>query len=136
MTVANGERGTRPASLELTLPAESDSVGAARHAIAEFAAEHGADSADVALAVSEGVSNSVIHAFRDRKPGQIDVRAIVEDDHVVVSISDDGIGVMPNPQSPGLGLGLALIGSLADGVELRKKPGHGTTLIMRFARSA
>ena len=136
MTVANGERGTREASLELTLPAESDSVGTARHAVARFAAEHGADSGDVALAVSEGVSNAVIHAFRDRAPGRIDVRAIVDGDRVVVSISDDGVGVMPNPQSPGLGLGLALIGSITDGVELRKKPGHGTTLIMRFERSA
>jgi len=136
VTVANGERGTPSrTSLELTLPAESDSVGAARHAVAEFASEHGADADDIALAVSEGVSNAVIHAFRGCDPGQIDVRAIIDGDHVVVSVSDDGIGVTPNPQSPGLGLGLALIGSLTDGVEIRKQPGHGTTLVMRFPRA-
>ncbi len=134
--MANGERATSDASVEMTLAADSDSVGKARHAVSEFAAEHGADADDVALGVSEGVSNAVIHAFRGRPPGEIDVRAIVDGDTVVVSISDDGVGVTPNPESPGLGLGLALIGSLTDGVEIRKKPGHGTTLIMRFPRSA
>ena len=131
MTVANGERGTPGTSLQLSLRAESESVAEARHAVAEFAREHGADADDVALAVSEGVSNCIIHAFRGREPGRIDVRAIADDDVVVVSISDDGVGVMPNPDSPGLGLGLALIGSLADGVEL-SRDGHGTTLVMRF----
>jgi serine/threonine-protein kinase RsbW/stage II sporulation protein AB (anti-sigma F factor) len=135
VTVANGERGAPGTSLQLNLAAESDSVGEARRAAASFAAEHGADADDVALAVSEAVSNSVIHAYRDREPGEIDVRAIVEGDHVVVSISDDGVGVTPNPESPGLGLGLALIGSVSDGIELRRQPNHGTTLIMRFPRS-
>ena len=137
MTVANGERGAQETTLELKLAAEPDSVGKARHAVADFARAHGADPDDVALAVSEGVSNAIIHGYRDREPGQIDIRALVEGDRVVVSVSDDGVGVTPNPQSPGLGLGLALIGSLTDGVELRRdgRP-SGTTLIMRFPREA
>jgi anti-sigma regulatory factor (Ser/Thr protein kinase) len=134
VTVANGERGAPGTSLKITLPAESDSVGEARRAVSEFAREHGADADDVALAVSEGVSNAVIHAFRDREPGNIDVSALADGDRIVVSISDDGVGVTPNPDSPGLGLGLALIGSLTEGVEL-KKDGRGTTLVMRFPRS-
>lgn len=134
MTVVNGER-ERHRSLELSLAAESESVGRARHAVSDFAAEHGADREDVALAVSEGVSNAVIHAFRDREPGTIQVRAVVDGDCVAVSISDDGVGVTPNPNSPGLGLGLALIGSLTAGVEIKRGSGHGTTLLMRFPRS-
>jgi two-component sensor histidine kinase len=121
--------------LELTLSAGSESVAKARHAAADFARNNGADPEDVALAVSEAVSNSVIHAFRGRDPGKIDVRALRDGDSVVVSVSDDGVGVTPNPDSPGLGLGLALIGSLSAGVELRKE-GHGTTLVMRFPRRA
>jgi anti-sigma regulatory factor (Ser/Thr protein kinase) len=134
MTVANGERGTSKTSLHLSLAAEPESVGKARHAVAEFARAHGVDADDVALAVSEGVSNCVIHAFRGRENGHIDVRAIADTDMVVVSISDDGVGVTPNPDSPGLGLGLALIGSLASAVELNRD-GHGTTLVMRFPRT-
>ena len=126
---------SRPDAVERRLPPEPPSVGEARRSVSAFAADHGADPADVALAVSEGVSNAVIHAFRDREPGRIDVRAIVDGDRVVVSISDDGVGVTPNPASPGLGLGLALIGSLTDGIELRRAPGRGTTLVMRFPRA-
>jgi anti-sigma regulatory factor (Ser/Thr protein kinase) len=122
-------------ALDLSLAARSESVAKARHAAADFARLMGADPDDIALAVSEAVSNAVIHAFRDREPGKIDIRAFPEEDSVVVSVSDDGVGVMPNPDSPGLGLGLALIGSLSAGVELRKE-GHGTTLIMRFPRAA
>ena len=118
-------------ALELTLSAVSESVREARHAVSDFARAHGADPDDVALAVSEAVSNAVIHAFRDREPGTIDIQAFTDEGTLVVSVSDDGVGVTPNPDSPGLGLGLALIGSLSKGVELRKE-GHGTTLVMRF----
>jgi anti-sigma regulatory factor (Ser/Thr protein kinase) len=122
-------------ALELSFLAVSESVREARHAVADFARAHGADPDDVALAVSEAVSNAVIHAFRGREPGRIDLRALVDGDRLVVSVSDDGVGVTPNPDSPGLGLGLALIGSLAEGIELRRD-GRGTTIIMRFPCSA
>jgi anti-sigma regulatory factor (Ser/Thr protein kinase) len=122
-------------ALELSLSAQSESVAKARHAAADFARANGADPDDVALAVSEAVSNAVIHAFRGMDHGNIDLRAFPDGDSLVVSVSDDGVGVTPNPDSPGLGLGLALIGSLSDGVELRKER-HGTTLLMRFPRAA
>jgi serine/threonine-protein kinase RsbW/stage II sporulation protein AB (anti-sigma F factor) len=128
VAVANGEQ----THLQLSLPAESLSIGRARNAVAEFAQEHGANRDDVALAVSEAVSNSVIHAFRGRTAGTVDVDARADGDALVVTIADDGVGVMPNPDSPGLGLGLALIGSLADGMELHRD-GKGTTVVMRFS---
>ena len=120
-------------ALELSLSAESESVAKARHAAAEFARTHGADPDDIALAISEAVSNAVLHAFRGVDTGRIDVRGFPDGDSLVLSVSDDGVGVTPNPDSPGLGLGLALIGSLSEGVELRKE-GRGTTLVMRFPR--
>ena len=132
MTVANGEPRT---ALHLSLPAKSGSVSRARHAVAAFAMESGANPDDVALAVSEAVSNAVIHAFRGRSAGTIDVSASSESDTLVVTVSDDGVGVSPNPDSPGLGLGLALIGSLTEGVELRRD-GNGTTIVMRFPLNA
>jgi serine/threonine-protein kinase RsbW/stage II sporulation protein AB (anti-sigma F factor) len=125
---------------------DADSVGKARHAVADFARQAGADAGDVALAVSEAVSNAVMHAFprqsgwpaaasrpmdRPRATGTIAIRAFADEEGIVVSVSDDGIGVTPNPDSPGLGLGLALIGSLSETVELHKE-GRGTTLVMRF----
>jgi two-component sensor histidine kinase len=106
-------------------------VARARHAVADFGRHFGADADDVALAVSEAVSNAVIHAFRGREPGTIQVRAFADGEEFVVSVTDDGVGVSPNPDSPGMGLGLALIGSLSGAVEMFKG-GSGTTLVMRF----
>lgn len=121
-------------ALELSLSAESESVAKARHAAADFARTHGADPDDIGLAVSEAVSNAVLHAFRGEVPGNIDLRAFSNGDAIVISVSDDGVGVAPNPDSPGLGLGLALIGSISAGVELRKDR-RGTTLVMRFPKA-
>ncbi len=128
MTVQQQDRGT---TLELKLKPDSESIARARHAVADFAAQHGADRDGVALAVSEAVSNAVVHAFRGQEHGSIDLRAFPDTGHLVVSVSDDGVGVMPNPESPGLGLGLALIGSLSERLELRRER-RGTTLVMRF----
>ncbi len=129
MNKASPEPGT---ALEMNLEAKSASVAVARHAVSDFARERGADADDVALAVSEAVSNAVIHGFRGRSSGLIDIRAVEDGGSLVVSVSDDGVGVKPNPDSPGLGLGLALIGSLTERIEIRRND-HGTTLIMRFS---
>ena len=54
------------------LPAEPASVTLARGRVREFAQEHGAtpdDVVDLTLAVTEAVTNSVMHAFIDREPG-------------------------------------------------------------------
>ena len=51
--------------LELTLPSEATSIKRARDAVAELAERAGAPVADVKLAVSEAVTNSLVHGYRD-----------------------------------------------------------------------
>jgi anti-sigma regulatory factor (Ser/Thr protein kinase) len=52
---------------------------------------------------------------------------------VEARVVDDGSGMMPRNDSPGVGLGLPLIHRLADQVELRTgADGRGTELCMRF----
>jgi anti-sigma regulatory factor (Ser/Thr protein kinase) len=89
---------------------------------------------DVRLAVSEAATNAVLHAYRDREPGQIRVVAHVLDDGCLrIVIEDDGLGPLPRTNSPGLGLGLPTIASLADAVELSAGATKGARLSMRFA---
>src|SRR5690349_19338226 len=103
------------ARAEWELPAEPASVGMARGPVRRFCSEHGVsgdDLVDVTLAVTEAVTNSVIHAFVDREPGTIWVLATTAADELTVTVTDNGRGMQPRADSPGLGLGLPTIGRL------------------------
>src|SRR5688572_5736090 len=70
--------GALAARNEWELSAHPESVSAARTAVREFAEAQGVDEIvlmDVALAVTEAVTNAVLHAFLDRPPGTIRVTA-------------------------------------------------------------
>jgi anti-sigma regulatory factor (Ser/Thr protein kinase) len=84
------------------------SVGILRTGIAALAARHGADAdrqGDVALAVSEAMSNAVIHGFIDSSPGALHVIAEHHPGRLIVRVIDDGCGLVPRGDSPGMGLG-------------------------------
>ena len=60
-----------------------------------------------------------MHAYRDReRPGEVHVSASLDDDGVEVAVADDGLGLRPRADSPGVGLGMPLIADLADRVEI------------------
>lgn len=120
--------------LELELPATPSSVTTARHAVAEFCNGHALDHGAVALAVTEAVANAVLHAYRDGDPGLVYVAASLDDGTLAVVISDYGRGMAPRTDSPGIGVGLALIANLTDAMQV-EHDGGGTRLIMRFARA-
>ena len=123
-----------PTSLHLDLAAEPASVSVARHALAEFVAGRSIDRPAVEVAVSEAVSNAVVHAYRETgEPGRIVVRAEFADARLSVAVSDRGLGMRPRPDSPGLGLGLPLIAQLATHVDITSE--NGTTVLMAFTVS-
>ena len=115
----------------MVLSPEPASVVEARNAVTEIAARSGAREEDVRLAVSEAVGNAVVHAFRGDTTGTIIVSARPERGRLLVTVRDDGIGMTPNPDSPGLGFGIALIGKLADDVRFSSS-GEGTVISMCF----
>ena len=124
---------TQTRTLELTLPAEPGSVRTARQEAKRYARAHGADGEAVEVAVSEAVSNAVLHGFRNGVRGSVSVDAWCRDGDVIVIVSDDGAGISPNPDSPGLGYGLPLVAALADEMGVERAPAGGTRIRMRFA---
>lgn len=126
------------ASASWSIPALADEVARVRHVTARFARDHGVPDnrvQDLGLAVSEAVSNAAVHAFRAREyPGTVRVSiTITRDEFVELVVSDDGMGMSPRDDSPGLGLGLGIISSLADQIEHRRPAdGLGFELLMRF----
>jgi serine/threonine-protein kinase RsbW/stage II sporulation protein AB (anti-sigma F factor) len=120
-----------------TVAATADQVAVLRAAVSDYAQRVGVVDqrlGDIRLAVSEAVTNAVLHAYRDRPPGEIRVQAAVQDDGSLrIVVEDDGFGPLPRPDSPGLGLGLPTIASVADAVELSAGAAAGARLSMRFA---
>jgi len=89
---------------------------------------------DIGLAVSEAVTNVVQHAYTETAAGEFRVAVNVGDEEISVLIEDDGAGMRPRPDSPGLGLGLPLIATLAERVDTQAFDGGGTRLCMWFTR--
>jgi anti-sigma regulatory factor (Ser/Thr protein kinase) len=128
-------RVTEIERLELRAPASPGAVPGMRRAVVEFAVLHRVGHPpDVALAVSEAVTNAVLHGYRDGATGDLRVVACAEPDRLVVVVRDYGVGMSPHPSSPGLGLGLSVIGRLTTEMNIeRPDSGGGTRLRMHFA---
>jgi stage II sporulation protein AB (anti-sigma F factor) len=99
------------------LPARPESIAALRHAVVDFACSSGASERkreDIALAVSEAVSNAVLHARRGAFPGEVAVQARRDAGWLEIVVCDEGHGMIPRDDSPGIGLGLPLIYRVTD----------------------
>ena len=117
-------------------PAQPDQVGPARREVVAYAREQGAADPDgIAVAVSEAVTNAVMHAYIDEQaPGEVEVIAKRHaDDGLEIHVCDDGRGMMPRRDSPGLGVGLPLVAALAERFQIETRPGGGTAVSMFFA---
>jgi anti-sigma regulatory factor (Ser/Thr protein kinase) len=91
----------------------------------------------VALAVSETVSNVVVHAYVGREAGTVGVRCRGDGDRLVVEVLDEGVGIAARRDSPGVGHGLALVGALVATLEIAARPdGPGTVVTMSFGGAA
>ena len=118
----------------LDLPAEPASARAARHAVCELLDGVEADRGGVMLAVSEAVTNAILHAYGDQNPdGRIRVRAELFDSEALdVVVEDDGMGMRSRADSPGIGLGLPTISAVADRMEIDVRDSGGTSIRMHF----
>jgi anti-sigma regulatory factor (Ser/Thr protein kinase) len=128
-----------PSPLICRFSAEAAEIAPVRRAVHAYAEQHGiADPAGVALAVSEAAANAVLHAYLDAPaPGDVEVVAQrVSDNGLILTVCDDGCGMKPRTDSPGAGLGLPLVASLADRFEVEARDGGGTRLRMSFAAAA
>src|SRR5690349_7750529 len=120
------------ATVKLKLPTVPTSIKKARDAVGALASKVGAPAGDVRLAVSEAVTNAVVHGFRGRRAGTVRVDAHVVRDRLVIVITDNGGGMRPNPDSGWLGLGIPLITRLAEDARFDSNA-EGLTVSMSFA---
>jgi stage II sporulation protein AB (anti-sigma F factor) len=129
--------------MSLTFESRSVNEAFARTAVAAFVATLDPtveELSDIKTAVSEAVTNCVVHAYRDTI-GIVRISAkILEDSHLVIQIRDRGCGIpdvakaMEPLYTTGgeerAGLGFAVMQSLTDRVRVSSKVGEGTTVTL------
>jgi serine/threonine-protein kinase RsbW/stage II sporulation protein AB (anti-sigma F factor) len=119
-----------------TAPAAPANIARLRNAVGAFAQEAGLSrerAADVRLAVSEALTNAVVHAYREGAEGELEVSARKQARRLEVTVQDRGVGVRPRPDSPGMGMGLPMIAALATESDISARQGGGTVVTMHFA---
>lgn len=122
--------------MQLALPARAENIAIVRHAFGALGEAYALDTqilSDIRLAVTEACTNVVVHAYPEGKEGQMEVLATLLGDELAVVVRDEGEGIGPRPDSPGLGLGLPLIASLAENVQLGRDEEERTEVRMTFS---
>jgi serine/threonine-protein kinase RsbW len=123
--------GTR--SIHLRIPAKAEYITLCRLALTGLAQlrDIGEDTmADLKLALTEAVSNSVRHAYGEQGDGHVDITYFLQPDRLGIEVVDDGDGFDPG-EAPPLegeelsegGLGIAIIRTIADEFELQSQVG-------------
>jgi serine/threonine-protein kinase RsbW len=118
-----------------TYPAVAETVPMLRRALADLAADAGGTPRQVTavrLAVSEALTNVVVHAYRGSS-GSVHVSADVASGELWVLIADDGCGLHTVADSPGLGMGLALMSEVSDDFAIVSRSTGGIEVRMRFS---
>ncbi len=130
--------------ITLDFPSNSANEALARAAAAAFASQLDPtmeELGDIKTAVSEAVTNCIVHAY-PRELGRIRMRLrILDEDTLDITVRDWGIG-MENVQKAmeplyttggeeRSGMGFTIMQSFTDSLHVRSRPGKGTTVTMR-----
>ena len=102
---------------------------------------------DVKTAVSEAVTNAIVHGYRNTI-GKVNITAaLYENNRIIIKVQDRGCGIedvakareplfTTAPEEERAGLGFAVMESLMDKLKVSSKPGKGTTVTLeRVIRS-
>lgn len=134
--------------IKLVFPADSRNEGLSRSVVSSFAAQLDpsvSEVGEIKTAVSEAVTNCIVHAYRgaasDKSKIEMTVRAF-EDNTLYIKIRDSGCGIpdvkkameplyTSAPEEERAGLGFAVMESFMDSVTVRSTPDKGTTVVMK-----
>jgi anti-sigma regulatory factor (Ser/Thr protein kinase) len=121
-------------TFQARLPGTALGVRTARQEMSALAADCGMDAAgvaDVRLAVTEAATNAVMHAYADVE-GELTVTAHVQKGELEIVVGDTGTGFRDRRDSPGLGVGLSIIATVAERLKIVSTPSGGTQIHMAF----
>jgi len=96
---------------------------------------------DIKTAVSEAVTNAIIHGYDDKSDGEIKIVMSLEDREIKITVTDNGIGIKDipkameplyttKPEMERSGMGFTVIEGFMDTVSVTSAPGEGTCVSM------
>jgi len=124
------------------LPSRSENVALARVIVAAFASRLDftvPEAEEISVAVSEAVSNCIIHGYRN-EPGLVKLEMAVVGGALEVVVADRGCGIpdVKQARQPAfttveerMGLGFVFMESFMDAMTVASRPGRGTRVVMR-----
>lgn len=133
----------RKNAMSLEFDSKSENESFARIVVAAFAAQLNPtieEIADIKTAVSEAVTNSIIHGY-DGREGKIVLTCAIEGSKITVSVMDKGKGIedikqameplyTTKPEMERSGMGFAFMEAFMDNLEVISAPEEGTTVTM------
>jgi stage II sporulation protein AB (anti-sigma F factor) len=128
----------------LEIDSQSRNESFARMVVAGFVAQLDPtieEIADIKTAVSEAVTNAIIHGYNN-KEGKIKVFCKICNHEVFIEVQDTGVGIediekameplyTTRPELERSGMGFAFMEAFMDDLEVESKPGVGTLVKMR-----
>ena len=130
-------------SMILRLPAMSKNEALARSVVAAFALELNPtidELGDIKTAVSEAVTNSIVHGYPD-DPGEIEIKAEIDDQVLHIEVLDNGIGIKDIPAAlqafyttkeneERSGMGFTVMESFMDSLKVENRESGGLKVTM------
>ena len=131
--------------MDLTIPAHSQNEGFARQAVCAFLAQLDPtleELADMRTALSEAVTNCVVHAYKEREKGNVYINVkLYADRSLCMRIRDKGCGMAEpkrcmeplyttDPSGERGGMGFAIMQCFSDKLQLKTTVGRGTTVTL------
>ncbi len=127
--------------MKIVFPSQSENERLARTVCAAFIIELDPtveEMSEIKTAVSEAVTNAIIHGY-DGREGNIEIEAEIKDDVVTYEIKDNGCGIddiekareplyTGKPENERSGMGFAIMEAFTDKLEVESKVGVGTTV--------
>lgn len=131
--------------MEVKFSAKSENESFARVIVASFASKLDPtldELADIKTAVSEAVTNAIIHGYDENEEMFVKIRCEINDKTVTITVEDDGNGIedldmamqplyTSKPELERSGMGFTVMESFMDKVEVSSKKGEGTKVVMK-----
>lgn len=131
-------------SMEITFDAKSENESFARVVAAAFCTRLDPtveEIADIKTAVSEAVTNCIVHGY-DGREGKILLRCSIKDHDVIIEIHDDGVGIenverameplyTTKPEQERSGMGFSFMEAFMDELKVVSGKNSGTTVMMK-----